>query len=325
MPTIDMPMEKLITYQGTNPKPEDFDKFWAEKKAELAKIPMKPELTPEPLTENLKKKVECFDIKINCPGGMPMSGYFAKPLNAKPKSLPIFIGYHGAGVRSSYKRIGQALQGMLCLDINAHGIVNGKPKEFYQELRAGKYKGYPYWGADSKENIYFLGMFFRLMRSMQFMMAQPEWDGKTLIVSGSSQGGAQALVAAGLEPKVTFCVARVPALCDHTGILEKQSSGWPRFIRFGKDGKPVNPKIVETVPYFDAANFAERIKADTIVTTGFIDTTCAPTSVYAAYNNIKSKKEIINNVLSGHKNPKETSSIISKKLHEYIKSQKEEK
>ncbi|HOX59845.1 MAG TPA: acetylxylan esterase [Candidatus Paceibacterota bacterium] len=41
-------------------------------------------------------------------------------------------------------------------------------------------------------------------------------------------------------------------------------------------------------------------KAAGIVTVGFIDTTCPPTSVYAAYNALKGKKEIFNDPPSAH-------------------------
>jgi len=48
-------------------------------------------------------------------------------------------------------------------------------------------------------------------------------------------------------------------------------------------------------------NFASRTRAAGIVTVGFIDTTCPPTSVYAAYNALKGEKEIFNDPTSTHK------------------------
>ncbi|OGV46790.1 MAG: hypothetical protein A2017_14395 [Lentisphaerae bacterium GWF2_44_16] len=308
----------------SRPAPEDFDKFWQERKEELAKVPMKVTMEPVEVPADMKGKVECFDIKIDCAGGMPVSGYFCKPVNAAKGSLPALVSYHGAGVRSSNKHFGYASQGMLALDINAHGIENGKPASFYQELRGGKLKGYPFFNSDDKDKIYFKGMFLRLIRSLEFIKSQPEWDGKILIVTGSSQGGAQSLVAAGIDPQVTLCIAHVPAMCDHTGILANQSSGWPRFIKM-KDGKPENENILKTVPYFDAANFASRIKAETLVTVGFIDTTCAPTSVYAAYNNIKSLKTIVNNPLCAHAVSKESGTEASKKINEHLQKMKSAK
>lgn len=313
-----------LNIKVSRPAPEDFDKFWQERKEELAKVPMKVTMEPVEVPADMKGKVECFDIKIDCAGGMPVSGYFSRPVNAAKGSLPAMIAYHGAGVRSSNKLLSYAAQGMLALDINAHGIENGKPASFYTELKDGKLKGYPFFNSDDKDKIYFKGMFLRLIRSLEFIKSQPEWDGKTLIVTGGSQGGAQSLVAAGIDPQVTLCIAHVPAMCDHTGILANQSSGWPRFIKM-KDGKPENENIVKTVPYFDAANFAARIKAETLVTVGFIDTTCAPTSVYAAYNNIKSPKTIINNPLCAHAVPKESGAAASKKINEHLQKMKSQK
>ncbi|MFM7606290.1 MAG: acetylxylan esterase, partial [Prosthecobacter sp.] len=199
------------------PVPDDFDAFWTAQKAALAKVPLKSTLTP---VETAVKGVEAFDLQVECLGGKPVSGYFGRPKGAKPKSLPAILHVHGAGVRSS--RLGSvswALNegGMLSLDINAHGIPNGKPAEFYTALQNGELKDYRAHGNKDRETVYFKGMFLRLIRAIDFLTAQPEWDGKTLIVYGSSQGGFQALAAAGLDSRVTFICAGVPAGCDHTG------------------------------------------------------------------------------------------------------------
>jgi cephalosporin-C deacetylase-like acetyl esterase len=47
-------------------------------------------------------------------------------------------------------------------------------------------------------------------------------------------------------------------------------------------------------------NFATRSKAGAFVSVGFIDTTCPPTSVYAAYNALPGPKEIFNDPPSIH-------------------------
>lgn len=305
-------------------EPDDFDKFWNDQKAELAKIPMNPKLEPVDVPEANKGKLECFDIKLDCAGDMPVSGYFIRPVNAAKGSLPIIISYHGAGVYSSNKPLSYAAQGMLALDINAHGIENGKAPEFYKGLSDGKLKGYPFLNSNDRDKIYFRGMFLRVLRSLEFMKAQPEWDGKTLIVVGGSQGGAQALVAAGFDKQVTFCVAYVPAMCDHYGLLTNQQNGWPRFIKL-KDGKPENDEIAKTVYYYDVAIFAKKIKAEVLMTVGFIDTACPPTSVYAAYNNISSPKEMLTNPLCGHNVPKENSDSAWKKIMEHVKKMKASK
>ncbi len=305
-------------------EPADFDAFWAKVKEEVDAVPIKANLVPVEVTDQkLKGKVECFDIKIDCAGGMPVSAYLVKPVGAKPKSCPAYVSYHGAGVRSSNKPLWMAEKGCIAMDLNAHGLENGKPDEFYKALADGSLKDYRTRDCDKRDKIYFKGMFMRVIRSLEYIKSLPEWDGRILIVNGTSQGGGQALVAAGLDPQVTLCEAFVPALCHHVGILEGQESGWPRFIAM-KDGQPANPEVVKAVPYYDGANFAKRIKCQSLLSTGFIDTTCSPTSVYVAFNNIPAKdKRIVNDVPANHGVPKETYSIGSQTSEEHIKKMRE--
>jgi cephalosporin-C deacetylase-like acetyl esterase len=192
-----------------------------------------------------------------------------------------------------------AQKGFLAMDINAHGILNDQSDQFYNDLANGELKDYPFRGRESRETVYFLGMFLRELRAIDFLTAQPEWDGRTVVLFGGSQGGAQAIVAAGLDSRVTFFAALVPAMCDHTGGAVGRISGWPKLVPTGPDGKP-DAQVLQVARYYDAMNFATRTKAAGFVTVGFIDTTCPPTSVYAAYNAIRGEKEIFNDPPSTH-------------------------
>lgn len=280
--------------------PADFGAFWAAKKAELAKLPMHPQLTPVEVDALQKGKAELFDLRLDCLGGVPVSGYYARPVAAAKGSCPAVVSFHGAGVRSAYRNPGAAAGGRLVLDVNAHGIDNGKDKAFYDALGEGRLKGYPGFGKEDREKSYFLGMFLRVVRALEFIKAQPEWDGRILAVSGGSQGGAQALVAAGLDPQVTFCVAIVPAMCDHQAVLKDRAGTWPRWIGI-TDGSASDPAALAASAYFDGAFFAQLVKAETLVAVGLIDVTCPPVTVYAAYNNLPGKKSIIVRPLDGHK------------------------
>ena len=158
-------------------------------------------------------------------------------------------------------------------------------------------KDYRTRGRESRDTVYFRGMFLRLVRALDFLCAQPEWDGKTVVVFGASQGGFQAIVAAGLDARVTFFAAGVPAGCDHTGFKAGRINGWPKFIATGEEPAA---NVLDAVRYYDAMNFATRTKADAIFTVGYVDTVCPPTSVYAAYNNVTGKKSIHVDVDAGH-------------------------
>jgi cephalosporin-C deacetylase-like acetyl esterase len=292
------------------PVPEDFDAFWTGQKAKLAAVPVNARLTS---VSSTSKTLAAFDVQADCLGA-PVSGYLVKPIDAKPKSLPIIMTVHGAGVSSSSLggASGWAAKGFIAMDMNAHGLPNGKPTEYYKNLYATTMKDYRFEGRDSREKCYFTGMFLRLVRGLDVLTSQPEWDGKTVIVYGSSQGGYQAIVAAGLDPRVTFFGAGVPAGCDHTGMLANRIAGWPKLVPNGPDGKP-DAKVVEASRYVDAMSFASRTKAQgCFFTVGFIDGTCPPTSVYAAYNAVTIPKQIYNDIPSGHANSREASTAMMK-------------
>ena len=275
-------------------EPDDFDAFWDKVKAELAAVPMK-ELEKVQVPND---KVKIYDVKIACAGEKPVSGYLCMPLNAKTKSCPAIVSFHGAGVRSSSKPVGWATKGLIALDINAHGIENGKPSQFYDDLRKNYYYTtqdefrkirYPHWNKHDRDKFYFKGMYMRLMRALEYVKSLPEWDGKHLIVTGGSQGGAQVLAACALDRDITFARAGVPAMCDHSGCLGGRRSGWPAL--YTKRNHQENPAYAKCASYFDGAYFARRIKCPIWFNTGFMDVVCPPTSVFAAYNSIPAGTE----------------------------------
>ncbi len=299
---------------------DEFDRFWDAQKAALEKLPLEFSLEPVPAPAGYAGKVECFDIKVNCPGAKPVSGYLAKPVQTVKASLPAIVTYHGAGVRSAKIELAcsWAEKGMLALDINAHGIANGQPPEFYDRLNTTDLKGYPHLNKGDREKCYFLGMFQRVYRSLQFIKKQPEWDGKCLVTRGSSQGGGQSIAAAGLDSQVTFCAALVPALCDHYGYLAGRANGWPRLIAVDQSGQPAQVDVVAAAKYFDGVNFAARIRAEAIFTAGLIDNTCCPSSVYSAYNCVPGRKAIFNNPRFGHHNPPEAEQAVDQAIDAHV-------
>ena len=286
-----------------NPKcPEDFDEFWKARRAELDAVPVKAtseevQLTPKEAEQY--PQVVCRDVKVDCAGGAPVSGYLCMPRDAQPKSLPAIVIYHGAGVRSAQKRLRYGTKA-IAFDVNAHGIDNGRPQKFYNDLSNGELKRYFHRGFDDHNHIYFVGMYMRVMRALDYVKSLPEWDGKTLIVTGGSQGGAQTIAAAALDPQITLAVAGVPAVCDLGGQLAKRRPGWP--IHFlNPEAKRSDPAVIGEIAYVDGVFFAQRIKCPIYLSTGGIDNTCHATAVYSAYNAIPGKnKRIAFNPMGHH-------------------------
>ena len=70
--------------------------------------------------------------------------------------------------------------------------------------------------------------------------------------------------------------------------------GGPKFYNYW------NKKADESVRYFDCANFAPSIKVPVLLSAGFGDTQCSPSSVYAAYNRLKGPKRLFPMLRAGH-------------------------
>ncbi len=88
------------------PVPDDFDEFWADQKHQLAEVPAIAKLTPVSQSDS---SIKCFDVRVECLGGAPVSGYLAVPEKAQPAGLPAVLWVHGAGVRSA--SLGAAMKG----------------------------------------------------------------------------------------------------------------------------------------------------------------------------------------------------------------------
>ena len=289
-----------LSIRPSLPAPEDFDEFWEKKTKALAAVPLNAARSPSPLEA---RDVEFFDVRADSLGESPVRGYLARPAGAGAGSLPALLLPHGAGVKGA--RVREAASGgqlgFLTLDFNAHGILNGQPDSYYKDLQSGPLAQYWRQGWEDRETCYFLGMFLRAMRALDLLCAQPEWDGKNLMLLGGSQGGAQVLAVAGLDDRVSALAAVVPGACDHTGCVVGRRNGWPRLVELDDAGAARDPRMLEAARYFDAVNFAARIKAPAILAANFVDGAAAAEGIYAAYNSLRSEeKRIINSPTLGH-------------------------
>jgi cephalosporin-C deacetylase-like acetyl esterase len=288
-------------FQPGTKRPKDFDKYWENEIRELKNLPVRIKSFPVTIAE---AGYSCADIEINCTGPKPARGYFAKPEKALPKSLPIVLFVRAAGVKGDWcqSKPQEALNfakmgnGALAFDLNAHGMLNGQPQQYYDELEKGELRNYWEIGNENRDEYYFRGMYLRLIRTLDFLTSQPEWDGKRILVIGESQGGGQALAAAGLDERVSAVVATVPAMCDFGGELAGRTGGWPQPFKSNGDTE----KMLKTIPYFDVAHLLKNSKATIVTEIGFIDSTCPSVSIYAAINQSKGEKIVFGVPYRGH-------------------------
>lgn len=279
------------------PEVEGFDAFWTAQKEKLAQIPadvLRMEKIPldDPSYEGV---VDCYDVQVACTEGEPVSGILAIPCGAKPGTLPAYVFFHGAGVRPAFQPLPWAAHGMIAFNVNAHGLPNRESEEFYREA-SRRLADYPARIYGKPEESLFVRMTLRVVRALEYIKSRPEYDGKTLIVHGGSQGGYQALAAAGLDPEVSLIIPNAPAMCNLAGALEGRTPGWPFTVSLEKPELRNNRNAL----YCDGATFGKRAKAQALFTVGFSDAAAVPSSVYAAYNAYAGEKQIMDFPDLGH-------------------------
>ena len=186
------------------------------------------------------------------------------------------------------------------------------PQEVYDGLLAGPFnsgRGYTAFNLDDRERYYYRRVYLGCLRANDFLVSHPKWDGKNLVVTGGSQGGALTITTAGLDPRVTALAPYYPALSDMAGYLKGRAGGWPHLFREEKDGHRTPAKI-RTAAYYDVVNFARRVKAPGLYSWGWNDEVCPPTSTHAAYNVVTAPKELLLAVETGHNTvPEETEKV----------------
>jgi cephalosporin-C deacetylase len=273
-------------------RPKDFDSFWKSKIALLKSIPPNPVLTPG---ESGRDGVDYATIRMDHINGTHVYGQLATPKKSgkHPALLILLWASPPYPVDKSWVN-GYAEAGWITLNIEPHDVLPTEPASYYQNLPSAL-KNYNSINMNDRNKSYFVEMYLRDYRAVDYLASRPDWDGKTLVVMGTSMGGQQTLAVAGLHKKITHIIVNEPAGCDLNASLHGRQMGYPFF--------PANdPKVMETARYVDNINFAPNIRAKTLMGIGFVDTVCPPAGLWAAFNLIKGAKEAAPMIDSPHNN-----------------------
>ena len=288
------------------PDPADFDEFWAnavKRLDETVPVDARMELVPE------KSKGACnyYRVSFATYGGRRVWGWLSEPKDLSRK-YPVRLSVPGAGIGA----VGTgSAPGAICLTMNVHSY---QQPETTQEERKARYDAQDAQYAKpngvarycqagihkSREDYFYYASILGINRAFNWLAARPECDLTSFTYSGTSQGGGFGLYLCGLNKHITKGCIFVPAITDLLGSdVDGRQSGWPRIIEAQKEEN--RAAAAKNAPYFDAANFARRIKIPVRVVVGFADVTCAPCAVYAGYNVIPSAdKKIFHGIGMGH-------------------------
>ena len=267
------------------PPPSDLMEFWKAAKSRFDReVPPDYRMT----LQRTSNGIRFYEVTSANYGGTRTYAYISIPEGDGKYPILAQVPPAGPGI---WRPAGG--KNRISVTVNVHhrrlSLENGRQDQAaYKELNTPLL--YAYQGAPDRERYYYYKSILGVLRILDYVTGLKEWDGKHLVMSGQSQGGAFALIMAALHPDISAVSAEIPALCDHRGSLP----GWPRLL------DTVN-SAGEMSGYYDTANFCRHIKCPVIVAVGLIDSLCTPRSVHAAFNGIPAPdKKIYYGTFTGH-------------------------
>lgn len=295
MPQIDMPLEKLKVYQGINPKPADFDEFWDASLTELDSIDPAPSFKPANFSCDF---AECFDLTFRSTKGALIYAKFARPKNIEGK-IPALIKFHGlSGNCGKWISLMQYVAQGVCiaaLDCRGQGglsqDVGGAFGTTYTTPFVRGLDGEP-------EGLYYRDVFLDTALLTRIVMSLDYVDETRVGVYGGSQGGALSIACAALVPSVKICAPTYPYLSDYKRVWEMDLNkgayeGLRYYFRYFDPRHEREDEIFTKLGYIDIQHLAPRIKAKVRMATALMDTTCPPSTQFAAYNKMTCEKEMV--------------------------------
>jgi cephalosporin-C deacetylase len=294
MPCLDKPLAELQQYRGINPRPVDFDDFWDRSLKELDAIDPQVELIP--VTPLGDADADLFDLYFTGVGGARVYAKYLRPKNARTPGPAVlqFHGYSGDGGDWSDK-LNYVNEGYAVAALDCRG--QGGKSEDNSQVVGNTREGHVIRGLDGPpEKMLFRQLFLDTAQLARIVMAQPEVDAARVGCLGGSQGGALSLACAALEPRIRRAASVFPFLCDYQRVWEMDlaKDAYSDVKAYFKRFDPLHQRrdeIFTKLGYIDIQHLVPRIRAEVLMALTLMDNICPPSTQFAAYNKITSKKE----------------------------------
>lgn len=293
MLSFEMSSEELLTYQGTNPRPADFDQFWEKSLIELAAT--EPETEFAEATDFPLPFAKTEHLYFTGTGGYRVHAKVIRPHQAEGPAVLIFHGYGGEQPKW-VDLVSYAARGFTVAALDVREQVAFRTKS--QQDNSFSLRNHLVEGLDGgPEALLYRHVFLDTRRLADIIGALPEVDPTRIGTTGWSQGGGLSLVCAALTPEIKYTASVYPFLIDYQRAwelnLEKgpydEITTWfrkrdPRHLR--------EQEVFTTLGYIDVQHLAARVQAEVTLYIGLEDQTCPPSTQYAAYNKLAGPKQL---------------------------------
>ena len=296
MPCIDLPLESLKTYTGTNPKPAGFDDYWIRALKELDGVDPQPVLKKSEAIH--PKNAEVFDLWFTGVGGARIYAKYICPSDlAKP--CPAVLEFHGyTGNSGAWSdKLALVSEGIAVAAMDCRG--QGGKSEDAGGVTGNTHHGHIIRGLnDGAEKLLFRSIFLDTVQLARVVMGFQEINAARVSTNGGSQGGALSIACAALEPRIARCVSVYPFLSDYQRVwnMDLAKDAYAELKTYFRLFDPTHAhekEFFEILGHIDVHHLAPRIKAETIMAITLMDAICPPSTQFAVYNAIQSKKSHI--------------------------------
>lgn len=297
MPILDKPLSELKTYQGINPRPADFDAYWEAALKELDAVDPQIELIPN--KELKSTAAEMFNLYFTGVGGARIHAKYLRPRKAQAPH-PAIVEFHGYSCNSGdwHYKLGFVSQGYSVAALDCRG--QGGLSEDNSQVKGNTLHGHFVRGlfdSDPKK-LLFRQVFLDTVQLSRIVMSFNEVDPERVGAMGGSQGGGLTLACAALEPRIKLAAPVYPFLSDFRRVWEmdlaKDAYDELRSaFRWFDPNHTREEEIFTKLGYIDVHHLAPRIKAEVLFVITQMDNICPPSTQFAAYNKIKSKKQLV--------------------------------
>ncbi|WP_151737790.1 acetylxylan esterase [Paenibacillus tengchongensis] len=288
---------ELLSYQGSSPKPADFDKYWERALAELDAQSLDYELVPAEFRSEL---AECFHLYFTGVGGARVHCKYVRPRMKGAERGRGLVMFHGYACDSGdwMEKVAYAAHGFSVLAMDCRG--QGGLSEDNLAVQGTTIRGHIIRGIDDPDpdNLYYRNVFLDTAQTARILMSMPEVDPARVGAYGCSQGGALTVVCAALEPLIAAALPVYPFLSDYKRAWELNitTSAYEElnyYFRFFDPHHLREEEIFNRLGLIDIQNLAGRIQGKVLWVTGLMDSICPPSTQFAAYNKITAPKELL--------------------------------
>ncbi|WP_409344991.1 acetylxylan esterase [Paenibacillus sp. MBLB4367] len=292
MPLLDMPLEKLLAYEGRNPRPADFDEYWERALDEMRAVDPAVELVPSAFQV---PGADCFDLYFTGVRGARIHAKYVRPKNAEGKHPAIvqFHGYSGSCGEWADKLVYASLgYSMVSMDVRGQGGYS----EDTGGVKGTTLNGHIIRGLnDHEDNLLFRHIYLDTAQLAGIVMNLPEVDPDRVGVIGGSQGGALTIACAALEPRVKRLAPVYPFLCDYKRVweMDQAANAYAELKTFFRNFDPQHKReddIFTRLGYIDLQFLANRIRGEVMMGVGLMDAVCPPSTQFAAFNKMTAPK-----------------------------------